>query len=139
MKGQWDVYGTRSCVNAHVRDHQQQCEEQQRCMLRDEKYRGARNTDSTRLSCISNSRATRVPGAYRSTGIRKSMRINVVLQRVNQAVKKICAASLQERLPRLNPTGIERIVSSRFASAEAYSDRFSSAQGRERDKFVARV
>jgi hypothetical protein len=65
------------------------------------------------------------------------MRINIVRRRVNQAVKKICAASREERLARPNPTGIERIASDRFASARACSDRFSSGEDATRGKFVA--
>jgi hypothetical protein len=63
--------------------------------------------------------------------VRQLTRINIDVRRVNQAVKKICAASLKERLARGNPTGIARIASDRFASARACSDRFSST--RERD------
>jgi hypothetical protein len=78
-----------------------------------------------------------VIGAYRSTGIRKSMRINIVIRRVNQAVKKNWAASREERLARPNPTGIERIASNRFAAPRACSDRFSSGEDAIRDKFVS--
>jgi hypothetical protein len=109
MKGVWSVYGTRSCVNAYVRDDQHQSNTQQRCALLDSKTRPAGSTDSTRLSCDSNLRGRRAIDAYSRTIDRHSVRKNAGSERVNLPVKKICAVGLKNCLARLNPTRIERI------------------------------
>jgi hypothetical protein len=89
MKGVQDLYGTRSCVNAHVRDHQHHCNASRRCASIDKKRRDARSTDFTRLSCDSNLRVSRALDAYSDTADRQSTHKNVALERVNPPVKKI--------------------------------------------------
>jgi hypothetical protein len=54
-------------------------------------------------------RAERALDAYDSTADQNSTRKIAGRERVNQAVKKICAVSLKTRLARSNPTRIEQI------------------------------
>jgi hypothetical protein len=68
--------------------------------------------------------------------VRQLTRINIDVRRVNQTVKKICAASLKERLARRNPTGFERIGSHRFAAARSVRVDSQLRKGCPRGKFV---